>query len=215
MPGFTLSTADGSLSVTLPFGPTEPKKIGGGPVLARVQIPEAKELTEWTHRKASQIQVSFFLSDWEDRQGAEFERKVRILERMAGEDEGDPEPPELIILGDPPGSVPKDYHDASHLRWWIEDYTEAPGAKRNSAGNRIEVGGTITLTEVSRDQGMRAKLRSNRAAKKPKKYTVKKGDTLSKIAAAYKIKGGWHTLAKLNNIRDPKRIKFGQEIRLS
>jgi nucleoid-associated protein YgaU len=216
MPGFSLYTEDESLKVYLPFGLKEPKKIGGGPVLARVNLPEGKSLTEWVRREPTQIQISYRLVDWEDRRGQEFEKKIRMIERMMGEDEGDPEPPKLIVMGDPPGSVPKDFHDASHLRWWLEDHTEADGTERNSSGNRIDVSGTITLCEVVTDRVMAKALGNAKSRpKRPRKYTVKRGDTLSKIAARYKIKGGWQTLAKLNNLRDPRRIREGQVIRLS
>lgn len=47
-----------------------------------------------------------------------------------------------------------------------------------------------------------------------KKYTVVKGDTLSKIARENNIAGGYKTLAELNNIRFPYLIRVGQELRL-
>ena len=47
-------------------------------------------------------------------------------------------------------------------------------------------------------------------------YTVKSGDTLSKIASAKHVSGGWHALAKANAdvIPDPNEIYPGQVIRL-
>lgn len=48
-----------------------------------------------------------------------------------------------------------------------------------------------------------------------KKYTVVKGDTLSKIAREHNIAGGYKTLAELNNIRFPFLIRVGQELRLN
>jgi LysM repeat protein len=47
---------------------------------------------------------------------------------------------------------------------------------------------------------------------RPATYTIKKGDTLSGIAAEYGIT--WQELAKLNGIDDPGRLRVGQEIRL-
>ena len=48
-------------------------------------------------------------------------------------------------------------------------------------------------------------------------YTVRRGDTLRKIARAHHIEGGWRTLYKLNKniLRSPHRIKVGQELVLS
>jgi nucleoid-associated protein YgaU len=49
----------------------------------------------------------------------------------------------------------------------------------------------------------------------PKFYTVKRGDTLSSIAADqlgdYRR---WTEIADLNDIRDPRRVKVGQTLRL-
>jgi hypothetical protein len=49
-----------------------------------------------------------------------------------------------------------------------------------------------------------------------KTYVVRSGDTLSAIASRYQVKGGWHTLAKLNSgiISDPNLIFPGQRIAL-
>jgi nucleoid-associated protein YgaU len=49
-----------------------------------------------------------------------------------------------------------------------------------------------------------------------KTYVVRSGDTLSAIATRHQIKGGWHTLAKLNSgiINDPNLIFPGQRIAL-
>ncbi len=47
-------------------------------------------------------------------------------------------------------------------------------------------------------------------------YTIKGGDTLSKLAAAHHVKGGWQALWALNakEIKNPNLIFVGQEIRL-
>jgi hypothetical protein len=49
-----------------------------------------------------------------------------------------------------------------------------------------------------------------------KSYTVQSGDTLSKIAQANDVAGGWHTLAELNRsiVADPNLIFPGQTLRL-
>jgi resuscitation-promoting factor RpfA len=49
-----------------------------------------------------------------------------------------------------------------------------------------------------------------------KTYVVRSGDTLSAIASRYQVKGGWHTLAKLNSstISNPNLIFPGQRIAL-
>jgi len=45
-------------------------------------------------------------------------------------------------------------------------------------------------------------------------YTVKSGDTLSKIANMYNVAGGYQALAKYNNIANPSVISVGQKIKI-
>jgi hypothetical protein len=217
MAGFTLTSEDGSMAVAIPFDEDGPRTQGGEPILDRVPRPRRKPITEWTGRNELQIAVSFMIDNFIEGEGVPVEQTIRVLEKMQGRDTGDPEPPQLIVMGDPPGCIPNDYHDASHLRWWLEEI-QADDAKtlRNKAGNRVRFAGVLILTEVIEDVplGKLAAAKHKKSTKAPKKYTVKKGDTLSKIATRYKIKGGWQALAKLNKIRDPKRIKVGQVIRL-
>lgn len=49
----------------------------------------------------------------------------------------------------------------------------------------------------------------------PKTYTVRKGDTLQKIAAkVYGKASDWHRIADANNLRDPNHLKVGQVLKL-
>ncbi|MFD1722134.1 transglycosylase family protein [Amnibacterium endophyticum] len=47
-----------------------------------------------------------------------------------------------------------------------------------------------------------------------KVYTVKRGDTLAKIAAKLHVKGGWHRLADANRLANPNFIVVGQRLHL-
>jgi nucleoid-associated protein YgaU len=225
MPGTHIRTEDHSLKVFVPFDEDGPRAQGGGPVLERVKRPRAKPITEWASRDELQLAVSFMFNSigenahlgTED-EGVEIEQNIRILEKMRGQDAGSPEPPQLIVLGDPEGCIPNDYHDASHLRWWLEEIqADDDKTERNHAGNRTRYAGVLIFTEVVEDEplgNLKASNHRNNNTSSASKYTVKKGDTLSGIAKKFKIKGGWHALAKLNKIRDPKRLRVGQVIRL-
>lgn len=51
--------------------------------------------------------------------------------------------------------------------------------------------------------------------KKKKKHVVKRGETLYSIAVdVYKDKSKWKDIAKLNGIRDPKKLKVGSTLNL-
>lgn len=223
MPGMTIWTPDYSLAVFVPFGPKGPKAAGGGPKIDRVTRPKRKELTEWSGRAALQITSDYFFDNFAERKGLDIEGQIRTLEKMWGQEAGDPEPPPLLVMGEPEGCVPNDQHHAKQLRWWLEDLQEEDGTERNDAGNRIRVAGTITLTEIVEDRRLgrlpaakrHAKPKSAHGKPAPKKKThrVVAGDTISKIAAANEM--DWHDLARLNGIRDTKTIKVGQVLRLS
>jgi LysM repeat protein len=45
-------------------------------------------------------------------------------------------------------------------------------------------------------------------------YTVRRGDTLSRIAQQHHVKGGYKTLARLNHLKNANVIRVGQTIRL-
>lgn len=225
MPGTNIRTEDNSMAVYAPFDEDGPRTQGGGPVLARVARPRDKPITEWTNRSELQIAVSFMFNSIGDNasvgkgdEGVEIEQRIRVLEKMQGRDAGNPEPPQLIVLGEPAGCIPNDYHDASHLRWWLEEIqADDDKTERNIHGNRTRYAGVLIFTEAIQDDplgNLKATKHQTSSGTHAKKYTVKKGDTLSGIAVKFKIKGGWHTLAKLNKIRDPKRLKVGQVIRL-
>lgn len=56
---------------------------------------------------------------------------------------------------------------------------------------------------------------SKPAAATPRTYVVKKGDTLSGIAASQLHNAGrWHEIANLNGIRDPRKLKVGARLKL-
>lgn len=215
MPGFELYTEDRSLYVRLPFGPAGPRVVAGGPVLSRIVRPRRKSITEWTNDEPLSIQIDYFMSDWVKRQGAPIEQAIRQIERMAGLDAREPEPQELIVIGDPPGCVPHDYTNSSRRRWWVEDHTEGDGTQRNNLGHRIQVAGTITLTEVVEDKTLERLPRKKKRRMARVFVKAKKGDTLMTIAKRFKVKGGWRKLAKLNHKRDPKNVKQGEHIYIS
>lgn len=66
--------------------------------------------------------------------------------------------------------------------------------------------------------GQKIKLTAGKAPKahKPRHltYKVRRGDTLSGIAQAHHIKGGWRKLQRINHLHNPNLIRVGQTIRL-
>ncbi|WP_328888674.1 transglycosylase family protein [Streptomyces sp. NBC_00316] len=83
------------------------------------------------------------------------------------------------------------------------EHTEAPAASRSDRG-------TAARKTVTTPAG-------EKVAKGDGEYTVKSGDSLSKIAAAHKVKGGWQQLFKLNKniVEDADLIYPGQQLHLT
>lgn len=84
---------------------------------------------------------------------------------------------------------------------------------------RLQQAVTVELTEYVPDVRLTAKHSAKGKAKgkggMPAVYTVKRGDTLSGIAARYKVKGGWRAIADAQKprITDPRALKVGQKLR--
>lgn len=213
----------------------------GGPVpvwstgWAVVQRPRRRSITEWQGTDPLRIDLKLLIDSFQTNEGVETEASCRTLERMSGLDQNDPEPPVLIVNAE--GAIPHDYHEASHVRWVIEKLTWGDSL-RNYYGNRIRQYVDVTIMQYIADELLEqvsvARKRNSgpsgrrntgrlparaRNVRKPgassKRYTVKAGDTLSKIAAA-KLGSWkrWKEIAKLNNIRDPRKLRVGQVLRL-
>lgn len=117
----------------------------------------------------------------------------------------------------------------TNLLWVVQAVPTDAEIRRSVDGARVRASAEITLMEyVEADvlvsaRPSPAKAATARQAASPKSgakpssrtYTVKSGDTLSKIAA--KMLGSYKRyteIAKLNGIRDPNKIRVGQVLRL-
>jgi nucleoid-associated protein YgaU len=111
------------------------------------------------------------------------------------------------------------------------EVVEIPGRKpvlANDAGHRARQAFTVTLTEdnpeerIDAQHGSGAKRRASkrkrakRGSAHPATHTVKAGETLSGIAAHYKVKGGWRKIAERQRppIHDPRDLRVGRVLTL-
>ncbi|MGY5032831.1 transglycosylase family protein [Streptomyces sp. 900116325] len=85
------------------------------------------------------------------------------------------------------------------------EHTEAPTASRSDRGTAPAAAKTVTTPT------------GQKVAKGDGEYKVKAGDSLSKIAEAHKVKGGWQRLFKLNKniVKDADLIFPGQQLHLT
>lgn len=226
---FTLHAQDRNVSVTasLRSAPIVTAGYGGWSKIAR---PRRKALTEWNGRDPVSLEWDFLIDNLLDGRGLPVERDCRALERIAGLDAGDPEPPLVTVASDPPALMPHGLHRAAHVKWFIEELSwDEEGTIYNRSGNRVRATGRLVLTQYVEDehleelspvQRIKKRKASSKKGKKGKSsraktYTVKRGDTLSAIAARKLGKASrWREIAKLNGIRDPRRLKVGKVLKL-
>jgi hypothetical protein len=189
----------------------------------KVARPRRKALTEWTGRDSVSIEIAFMLDDWATGEGYENKTMVDALEKMAGVNINDPEPPLLTYTTNPPALGWHSIHHASHVRWFIDTLSwDSDQTLINNAGNPSRVAGAITLTQYVEDEHISAiQARKDNDNRRPrgraKTYIVKRGDTLSKIAARKNVYGDaskWRRIATANGIRDPKHLKVGRKLKI-
>lgn len=184
-------------------------------------------LTRWTGNEPLVIDIPILIDYFVEGDGKQGEKDIRSLEKMAGLEAGMEEPP--LIQFDSGGVVPHDRHDAPHVDWVIERIEWGDGL-RGVGGNRQRQAAVVTVRQYIEDDNLhnesaaqrRRRRKKNKRKKgkekkgsKVKEYTVKKGDTLAKIAARYLGSSKrWQEIAKLNGIRDPNRLTAGQKLRL-
>lgn len=115
------------------------------------------------------------------------------------------------------------------LRWVINNITPSTTADdeiRNDHGLRVRFTATVTLLEhvpgdvlVAHKKSPAKKHKASSGRKgnttRTKTYIVKRGDTLGTIAAHLLHSASkWHSIAKLNGIRDPNSVKVGQKLKI-
>jgi LysM repeat protein len=89
--------------------------------------------------------------------------------------------------------------------------------KSNGKASRTATPATnpgATKAKVTKPSVKKPTTKSTAAAKTVR---VKRGDTISKIAQRYSVRGGWRGLWKLNKktVKNPNRIRVGQVLRIS
>ena len=206
------------------LGRSEPRVVDGYAGWSLVTRYRRRALVEWAGSNPLLIQVTFMIDRWDDvgdgepGEGNDVENRVRQLERMAGLDEHQPEPPQVKWVA----NAPHDNDEAAHLTWVIESLEwEEGSALYNHAGNRVRQAGTLLLRQFESDEflttGAALVTGENKGKGSKSTYRVREGDTLSKIA---KNRLGnarrWPEILRLNKgkIRDPDKLKVDMVITL-
>jgi LysM repeat protein len=200
-----------------------------------VPVPKRMGISEWGGRTPLGLEVSFYIDktnvDPDRSPGENLEKHFNALEHMAGTGERDDEPPTVIFQSD--GLCPHDYTLNPHIQWVIETLTWDRERFVNNKWNRpIFFAGSFVLRQFNDDAVLdaykgpakknRDKHKGKEKGKKGKvhsdkrRYRVKEGDTLSRIAKD--LLGDaqrWRDIADLNDLRHPrKELKAGTVLRI-
>lgn len=182
---------------------------GGGPRIDIVEVPNAVSFTIPRGTDPLTIGVPFILDA--KIAGIPDVQKVRAAaERLRRRTNAKPPP----VRFDTGGAVLNDRTLASDLWWWADiDW----GAAMARGGRLVRQAGVLRLTQKSDDEPRRVTSTKNTSvsAGASSTYTVKRGDTLSKIALDKLGKASrWPEILALNGLRDPRAIKPGQRLQL-
>ena len=196
---YLVAEDDGSLNLLVNLGDGPVTVTGGYGGWDEVSRPGRRALTVWRGRDALRLTVPLLIDKFsEGTHGHSVEAECRTLERMAGLDEGDPQPPLLIVEG----ILPHDYSRAPQNRWVIDGLEWGDAIRRLSDGHRVRQEATLALMEHT---GAEA-LRRLKGMDKPsyRMVKVKKGDTFNAIAKRELKAAKLGTrLARLNGARSP------------
>jgi hypothetical protein len=212
-----------SLAVLCDLGDSPPRIVGGYGQWDQVARRGRTSLTTFAGYGSLEVEIECFIDQYgafNDDPGVDVETALAKLELMAGRGRGNvyAEPPKLKV--DTAGVLSHDYTHSPAVRWVITDLEwDDDGAIINQYGNRVRQPVTVRILEyVTDDRLKRESRKASQKAKAPsstKTVTVKSGDTLMTIARdRLGDAGRWQELARLNSIRDPRKLKTGQKIKL-
>lgn len=190
-------------------------------------VNRAKDIgiTEWVGRNPIAVEIPFVIDNWmssEDERGIRTEAMAGRLERLCGLGNHE-EPPIVSMHGH--GAIPHDEENSPSRQWVVENvsWDREQELRSGNSQRRMRCGGTIMMRQyVESDPLEKLKKAKKKKAKGGKGggqkiYIVKAGDSLTKIAAKKKIYGDakkWKKIADANNIRDPRKVKVGQRLRI-
>jgi hypothetical protein len=176
-------------------------------------------MTEWTGRDPVSQDVSIMFDKFADNES--IEQEIRVLYRMMRDRTGRrDEPAPVTCVSQTPLTF-------TGLHWVINGIAPGDEVRRSHDGHRTRAQFTVSLVEyvpgdvVIHQKSSPAKSHQKKQHKDGKghdtrRYTVRHGDTMQKIAAALLGKRSrWHEIQKLNpSIHDPNHLKVGSHIKV-
>ncbi|MCA1781805.1 MAG: LysM peptidoglycan-binding domain-containing protein [Dermatophilaceae bacterium] len=208
----------------LPTGPSVKALLGDAPISSKagagggweiIDRPKRKSFTDWAGHGPYVTELTVLFDGLRDDRSVEPE--LDLLRRMMRIPDKSLKHPPIIKVE---GAIP-----LSFLRWVIQDMESQEEVRRGSDGARVRSFQKITLLEfvaadvlkkvTSPAATAQEAAPASTSSSANRTYTVKSGDTLWALATRFLGHGNkWEQIAKMNNIRDPKRLKIGTVLRL-
>lgn len=177
-----------------------------------VPRPGRRPLTVWRgHGESLTLAIPLLLDRWsEDREDRSVEPQITTLERMAGVDIADAEPPTLKVTGK---AVPHDSEVDPQHEWVITGLDWGAALRGATTGLRYRQAVVVTITVFRQDERL-ATIRKRMALYRYVK--AQDGDTYERIAKReLKAKRLAPRLARLNGGRSTDtKLKTGKRVKL-
>ncbi len=202
--------ATSQLTVRCKLGATPAVAAGGVGGWVDVPLPGRTAKVEWAGSPNYTLSIPVLLDGLATRESVE--PQIAAFYAIGRPPEGAPRGtlPPIIRVG---GMVP--HHDRE---WVLTDFAEGDAVW--DGHSRIRLWATVTLAAYRALDVVKVAKKSTAKAS-TRTYTVKRGETLGKIAkdqmgakTASAIAKGIATLKSLNGIRDPKSVKAGDKIKV-
>jgi nucleoid-associated protein YgaU len=190
----TLQAWTVQLSVTALLGADGGKLTGGYGTWAEVTVPRRQGITQWSGQSLFGMDLDLMLDGWGKQ--VSIERQIATLDKLATRQPGMLTPPSLRIFG----AVAR-----PSTRWVITGFDWGDCLRSTHTGERLRQEVVVHLLEYREDTDVLSVPRGPASSKAPRKYRVKSGDNLKKIATRMLGKSSrWHDIAKLNKgLRGP------------
>jgi nucleoid-associated protein YgaU len=203
---------DGSADITVQMGDGAAELSGGDGGWQTEARWGAEPVTWWLAPAPYEQTIPLMFETWRDRPSnmGDFsqETAIGVLRRLARSPGGRRPPPVVMIAG--PAIQRAD------LPWVVQTVADAGQViRREGDGNRIRQAMTVSLLQYGAPVKLGSDTSPTRRRATKTKWRVRAGDTLPQIAASvYGDANRWKEIAHANNIRDPRALTVGRELRI-
>lgn len=203
-----LVSDDQRLRALAMLGDEPPKLSDGYGGWQPIAVPRDTAFLEWQGSNPFTLIMPVVMSGW--LQQASIEAFLSQVEKMGQKQRGALQPPELKLDGPALGWIT--------TQPWVLNNIEWGKVLRNGAGQRSHAEMTLTFLQKV-DPSILVKKAKKKAAKvryyRVKKTKNGKPETLQAIAKKLLKKASrYKEIMKLNHIRDPRKIKVGQKLKI-